>query len=96
MSSPATTTYEADQATHLTDLMRKWNRTGRRPDAADYLSRTQHAALMLMSGRDNKMQTPVLDFLLLDAWLQKLVLETWGQYSFIGRRLGVDIDTCPD
>lgn len=74
----------------LDDLLAKWNATGTMPVEADVLSGGEYRALVFAAGRERDLHAPVRDFLLLDAWLQRWVLETWGRPSLVGVRIGVN------
>jgi len=74
----------------LSFLAARWRRTGRRPEGADYLTRTQLRALCIAAGRDNELEDPVISFLYLEGWLQRWVLEELGHPSLIEQVIGRD------
>lgn len=74
----------------LDELLAKWNASGEMPDEAGVLSGGEYRALVFAAGRERNLHAPVRDFLLLDAWLQRWVLETWGRPSLVGMRIGVN------
>jgi hypothetical protein len=77
---------------YLQSLAAQWRQSGELPDAAGTLSGGEFRALAFASGKERILDAPVRDFLLLDDWLQCWVLETWGQQSLIGTRIGC----CPE
>lgn len=74
----------------LETILSTWMRTGTMPDEVGVLSSGEYRALMLAADREDLLgRSPVHDFLLLDGWLQKWVMETRGWTGLIGLPVGV-------
>jgi hypothetical protein len=73
----------------LKAILSTWEATGDVPDEVGVLSSGEYRALVLAAGREDLLgRSPVRDFLLLDGWLQKWVMETRGWTGLIGTRIG--------
>ena len=80
----------AHTISRLGAILSTWIKTGNMPDEVGVLSSGEYRALMLAAGREDLLgRSPVGDFLILDGWLQKWVMETRGWTSLIGSRIGV-------
>lgn len=79
----------SDTCLHLSALLLAWRESGDVPAGAGALSGGEYRALVLASGNEALLgRSPVGDFLVLDGWLQKWVLEMRGWSGFIGTRIG--------
>jgi ABC-type cobalamin transport system ATPase subunit len=74
----------------LDQLLDAWTTSGKMPKSAGALSGGQWRALALAA--EHPLERPILDFLILDGWLQAWVMTRLGAKSFIGTRIGVDVD----
>jgi hypothetical protein len=54
------------------------------------LSGGEYRAVCLVARQAAALRDPVGDFLVLDGWLQRWVLEQLGMTGFVGQRVGVD------
>ena len=73
----------------LKAILSTWETTAHMPDEVGVLSSGEYRALMLAAGREDLLgRSPVRDFLLLDGWLQKWVIEARGWTSLIGTGIG--------
>ncbi len=80
---------DAHTISRLEAILSRWMKTGAMPDEVGVLSSGEYIALMLAAGREDLLgRSPVADFLILDCWLQKWVMQARGWTSFIGTRLG--------
>jgi hypothetical protein len=61
------------------------------PAGAEALSSGEYRALLLARGDEPvRARQAVGDFVALDGWLQRWVLEAWGWPSMVGQRLGIN------
>lgn len=80
--------FKQEAIERLSDLLDRWNDTRKRPDVAGMLSSEEYAALVLASGQEDLLPSPLSSFLALDGWLQRWVLQTRGFSSHVGTRIG--------
>ena len=75
----------------LLSLMDSWHATGKEPAGAGVLSAGEYVALAIAAGHETSLgRSPVINFLLLDGWLQRWVLETRGLHGLVGTKVGYD------
>ncbi len=84
-------THREQTISRLQTMLTTWRASGRMPTGAGALSSGEYSALLLAHGEESlRARRVVGDFVALDGWLQRWVLETWGWPSMVGQRLGVD------
>lgn len=80
----------AQTIARLETILSTWMRTGTMPDEVGVLSSGEYKALMLAADCEDLLgRSPVREFLVLDGWLQKWVMETRGWKGLIGMPVGV-------
>ena len=75
----------------LRALVYAWQDTGREPAATAVLSGGEHRAVCLAAQQPRALKDPLGDFLLLDGWLQRWVLECLGMQALVGQVIGDDL-----
>lgn len=81
-------TAEAATIRRLDGLLTKWQETGETPPECGCLSGGEWRALALAVG--HAVADPIRDFLHLDDWLQRFVLERRGLKAFCNTRIASD------
>lgn len=74
----------------LDELRNAWSNADAPPAGVDVLSRGEYLALALACGFERVLRNPVVDFLLLDGWLQGWVMRHRGMAHLVGTRVGVE------
>lgn len=72
----------------LDSLLERWEAEGCEPGEAGVLSGGEYRALCLAARQESLLTSPVGDFLVLDGWLQRWVMEQRGWRHFVGARVG--------
>lgn len=72
----------------LASTLEEWRTTGKEPESVATFSSGERAAIFLAYGEENRLESPLGSFLLLEDSLQKWVLTERGMKSFIGTVVG--------
>ena len=73
---------------YLDSLLDRWDTEGCEPPATGVLSAGEYRALCIAARHEKLLTSPVGDFLVLDDWLQRWVMERRGWRHFVGARVG--------
>lgn len=72
----------------LASTLEEWRTTGEEPEIVGDFSSGERAAIFLAYGEENRLDSPLGSFLILEDSLQKWVLTERGMKSFIGTVVG--------
>jgi ABC-type cobalamin transport system ATPase subunit len=87
--SPSTqSAADTEYLRRLQSIADRWRATGVQPREAGPLSGGEYRAVSLAAR--HPVPDPVGDFLILDGWLQRWVLEQLEMTRFVGQRVGID------
>lgn len=80
--------WHAATCVRLEQLARKWHVAEEPPDGVGVLSGGEYGALVLARGFHHLLQEPLAEFLYIDDWLQRWVLQKRGFLHLAGRTVG--------
>jgi hypothetical protein len=72
----------------LDELRLAWRNVDECPDGAGVLSGGEYRALVFACGHERLLEHPVLDFLMLDGWLQEWVMRRRAMSHLVGMTVG--------
>ena len=82
--------YRRSILARLTVLQTEWERGGPNPWLANSLSTTEYVMLAIVAGKEQELRgtSPVTQFLLLQDWQQRWILERRGLQALVGTIIG--------
>lgn len=97
LSDAVKTLYAADAAAcqeqldYLSSVLKKWEESGIQPHEIGSLSSGERSSLWLAARKEEKLDSPLVAFLMLDPHLQKWVLNARELTSFIGVQIAGEL-----
>ncbi len=92
MTTPGEVKFQRENAERLAGIIRAWKEAGQQPEEVGALSSGEYCTVCLATRNYSQLDDPLVSFLQLDDYLQRVVLEEAGLGWMIGLELGGEAD----